>query len=92
MENMVLLAGGVMLSVDDVPESIRAATGATGGESGAVSVAGGYDLAGRSLDEVERALIRANLELMDGNRKKAAEVMGIGERTLYRKIKEYGLS
>ena len=31
-------------------------------------------------------------ELMEGNRKKAAEVMGIGERTLYRKIKEYGLS
>ena len=49
-------------------------------------------VAGRSLDEVERALIRSNLELMDGNRKKAAEVMGIGERTLYRKIKEYGLS
>jgi two-component system response regulator HydG len=78
--------------VDDVPESIRAATGVGAGDSGAAPGVGGYDLAGRSLDEVERALIRANLELMDGNRKKAAEVMGIGERTLYRKIKEYGLS
>ncbi|MDG1983258.1 MAG: sigma 54-interacting transcriptional regulator, partial [Planctomycetota bacterium] len=92
VENMVLLAGGATLSVDDVPESIRAATGVGGGESGPASGGGGYDLAGRSLDEVERALIRSNLELMDGNRKKAAEVMGIGERTLYRKIKEYGLS
>ena len=92
VENMVLLAGGATLSVDDVPESIRAATAAGGGDGAAQGGAGGYDLAGRSLDEVERALIRANLELMDGNRKKAAEVMGIGERTLYRKIKEYGLS
>ena len=28
---------------------------------------------------------------MEGNRKRAAEVLGMGERTLYRKIKEYGL-
>ena len=27
-----------------------------------------------------------------GNRQQAAEILGIGERTLYRKIKEYGLS
>ncbi|MEM1448170.1 MAG: sigma-54 dependent transcriptional regulator [Planctomycetota bacterium] len=100
VENMVLLAGGTVLSVDDVPESIRQSTGASarGGNAAASAADGepmephGFDLAGRSLDEVERALIKANLELMDGNRKKAAEVMGIGERTLYRKIKEYGLS
>jgi two-component system response regulator HydG len=53
--------------------------------------AGGFELAGRSLDEMERELIRVNLELMGGNREKTAKVLGIGERTLYRKIKEYGL-
>ena len=45
-----------------------------------------------SMAEIERAAIEATLELVGGNRQKAAKVLGIGERTLYRKIKEYGLS
>jgi len=40
---------------------------------------------------VERDLIQATLELVGGNRQRAARMLGIGERTLYRKIKEYGL-
>ena len=40
---------------------------------------------------MEQALIKANLELMEDNRERTAKVLGIGERTLYRKIKEYGL-
>ena len=31
------------------------------------------------------------MALMEGNRQKTAQVLGMGERTLYRKIKEYGL-
>ena len=85
IENMVLLARGSVLSLEDVPEAIRAAAGAPG-----AGVAGGVELAGRSLAELERELIRANLDLVDGNRQKAAKLLGIGERTLYRKIKEYG--
>jgi two-component system response regulator HydG len=84
IENMVLLARTDVLSVDDVPEIIK-----SGDAAGALT--GGFDLAGRSLEEVERALIAANLKLMEGNRQKAAKVLGIGERTLYRKIKEYEL-
>ena len=30
--------------------------------------------------------------MVDGNREQAANILGIGERTLYRKIKEYGLT
>ncbi len=91
VENMVLLAAGETLSGDDVPVGIRLweSEGAEGG--GESAIAGGFQLAGRSLEEVERALIQVNLELMEGNRKRAAEVLGMGERTLYRKIKEYGL-
>ena len=48
-------------------------------------------LAGRSLREVEAELIRQTLEACDGNRQRAAEKLGMGERTLYRKIKEYDL-
>jgi DNA-binding NtrC family response regulator len=41
--------------------------------------------------EVERATIVAALKETNGNRRKAAERLEIGERTLYRKIREYGL-
>ena len=40
---------------------------------------------------MERATIEAALEETGGNRRRAAERLGIGERTLYRKIKEYEL-
>lgn len=44
-----------------------------------------------SLDEVEKELIRKALEKHHGKRKSAAKDLNISERTLYRKIKEYGL-
>lgn len=45
-----------------------------------------------TLREAERAAIAAALAATGGHRKQAAERLGIGERTLYDKIKEYGLS
>lgn len=44
-----------------------------------------------SLDEVEKDMIRKALEKHHGRRKAAARDLDISERTLYRKIKEYGL-
>ena len=46
---------------------------------------------GMTMAEVERAAIEAALTEYRGNRRRAAEVLGIGERTLYRKIKAYHL-
>lgn len=46
---------------------------------------------GMTMDDVEREAIRAALESVSGNRRKAAELLGIGERTLYRKISKYDL-
>ena len=43
------------------------------------------------MDEVEKEQIRRALEASGGNRKVAADMLGRSERTLYRKIKEYGL-
>ncbi len=47
---------------------------------------------GMTMAEVERAAIEAALESSKGNRRRAAESLGIGERTLYRKLKQYQLA
>jgi DNA-binding NtrC family response regulator len=44
---------------------------------------------GMTMREVEREAIIAALKEVGGNRREAADLLGIGERTLYRKIKEY---
>jgi two-component system response regulator HydG len=46
---------------------------------------------GKSLEEVEREHIRRTLEMTGNNRAEAARILKIGERTLYRKIREYKL-
>ncbi len=46
----------------------------------------------RPIAEVERELIANTLEALDGNRARAADALGISARTLYRRIKELGLS
>jgi DNA-binding NtrC family response regulator len=46
---------------------------------------------GMTMAEVEKEAIAASLSQHRGNRRKAAEMLGIGERTLYRKIKAYKL-
>jgi len=48
--------------------------------------------AGMTMADVERAAIEAALKETRGNRRRAADVLGIGERTLYRKLKEYALA
>ncbi|HKS05862.1 MAG TPA: sigma-54 dependent transcriptional regulator [Gemmatimonadaceae bacterium] len=44
---------------------------------------------GLTMAEIERKVIEAALRETHGNRRKAAELLAIGERTLYRKLKEY---
>lgn len=44
---------------------------------------------GMTMEEMEREAIAAALAEVDGNRRKAAELLGIGERTLYRKIRKF---
>jgi two-component system response regulator HydG len=86
LETMVLLTRREWIDVEDVPEHIQHATGQPGKSRGH------YELAGRALADVERDLIESTLKLTEGNRQKAAKLIGIGERTLYRKLHEYGLS
>ncbi len=46
---------------------------------------------GMSLEQLEKQAVREALRIHGGNREAAAGMLGIGERTLYRKLKEYGL-
>jgi DNA-binding NtrC family response regulator len=46
---------------------------------------------GMTMADVEKATIEVALREWQGNRRQAAQALGIGERTLYRKIKEYKL-
>ena len=83
VENMVVLSTGEELTVDTLPPEI-------GGPS-PVDAGGMEGLVGISMQQAEVELIRNTLKLTEGNREKAAKILGIGERTLYRKIKEYEL-
>jgi len=85
IENALVLGGGDKISIDDLPEEVLGR---------AIPAAGGQlsQLAGISIEQAEKELIRNTLKMVAGNREQAASILGIGERTLYRKIKEYGLS
>jgi DNA-binding NtrC family response regulator len=66
------------------------------GESTAVDSAGDEGSVvvfrpGVTIQQMEKDAIIAALKNVAGNRRKAAEMLGMGERTLYRKIKEYGI-
>jgi transcriptional regulator with PAS, ATPase and Fis domain len=50
-----------------------------------------HTLSGRSLREVERHLLEQTLEATQGNRTRAAEVLGVSLRTIRNRIREYGL-
>jgi DNA-binding NtrC family response regulator len=81
------------LDVRHIPDEVRSGDEAER-ESGEVSAAGlvaGGSLAGASLEQLEKRAIRETLKLTGGNREQTAKMLGIGERTLYRKLKEYGL-
>ena len=49
------------------------------------------ELVGKTLSDVEGMFIDETLQFTSGNREEAANLLGIGQRTLYRKIKEYQL-
>ena len=71
------------LHVADLPESMRASTD--------LVLAGPPNLAGMTMADVEKLHIMNTLRMFGGNREKTAKALGIGARTLYRKLRDYGL-
>ena len=100
IEGMVVLARGERLEFEDVPDEIRnfgptpialltSDTQTTQDSSAQTTV---EISAGMSIAQTEQELIRKTLDWTNGNREQAAKILGIGARTLYRKLKEYNLS
>jgi len=85
IRTMVVMCDRDRLDVQDIPPEITQRRQLIAG-SGAVAGLGTV-----SLDELEKKAIEETLAKTKGNRERTAKVLGIGERTLYRKIKEYNL-
>ncbi|HUR55018.1 MAG TPA: sigma-54 dependent transcriptional regulator [Gemmataceae bacterium] len=87
LDSMLILDLDGELGLDDLPEDagVRPSSVVPSGSPGS---AADY-LIGRPLDEVERYYIEKALEVTQNNREEAAKMLGIGERTLYRKLQEW---
>jgi len=85
IESMVVLDVDGVLGLDDVQDGdVLGKMSLSSGQP-----AGPSSLVGRPLSEVERYYTEQALTLTNGNREEAARMLGIGERTLYRNIKEW---
>jgi two-component system response regulator HydG len=83
IERAVALARGVVLTIEDLPERIRSA----GGQTTAILAAAKSKRL--TLGELEREYILEILREAGGNKSRAAEVLGLDRKTLYRKLDEY---
>jgi DNA-binding NtrC family response regulator len=89
MESLVILHGGQEVQPQHLPEELRRGAAARVMAGGEPLAGEGGGLIGRTMDEIEREAILRTLERTAGNRTQAAELLGIGLRTLQRKIKQY---
>jgi DNA-binding NtrC family response regulator len=80
VESAVVMTRGPLITEDDLPPGLRA-----GGEAGWIRVP-----LGATMEESEKIIIRDTLSAWSGNKSKAAEVLGIGRKTLHRKLADWG--
>jgi DNA-binding NtrC family response regulator len=82
MESAVILSSGKEILPRNLPEEIRNDTQ----PANAIRLRVGMTVA-----DAERELIRATLAELQGNKAKASRMLGLGRKTLYRKLEEYGI-
>jgi DNA-binding NtrC family response regulator len=81
----VILGAGDVLQPGDLPAEVQCGTGPTPAAAADASAAG-------SLEVMERQHIVATLRQVGGHRGKAAALLGIDPKTLYRKLLSYGIT
>ena len=90
IEWAVFSAAGPRIDVSDLPPDVKGdADGEGPHPEGTVPVAHSAILVGKTMAEIEKEAILTALQASGGNRRKAAERLEIGLRTLQRKLKEY---
>ena len=87
IEYAVLHARGHAIAPEDLPEKLQSANVRSAARSPLSALF--EDLP--ALDELERRYLLYILEIAGGNRTRAAEILGIDRRTLYRMIERYGM-
>jgi two-component system response regulator HydG len=83
IESMIVFNQNGVLDINDIPEHIY--------KSNRPALTGPVFPVGVTLDEMEKELMKNTLAYVGGNRGETAKILGIGERTLYRKLEKYGL-
>ena len=83
IESMIVFNQNGVLDIDDMPEHIY--------KSNRPALTGPVFPVGVTLDEMEKELMKNTLAYVGGNRGETAKILGIGERTLYRKLEKYSL-
>jgi len=86
IERAVALARAEVIGVEDLPDRIRAY------QTSHVLVTSSDPTELLTLDEVERRYILRVLEMVGGNKTKAAQVLGLDRKTLHRKVEQYRLA
>ncbi|HQL32540.1 MAG TPA: sigma-54 dependent transcriptional regulator [Treponemataceae bacterium] len=81
IESAVVMTSGTVITLDDLPPSIR-----SGAEVPSLLIPVGVTMA-----EAEKQVILQTLSANSGNKSKTAEILGIGRKTLHRKLDEYGV-
>ncbi len=79
VESAVVMCTGDEITIQDLPSSIRASS-----EEKVISIPLGIPM-----DEAEKIIIQENLAANNGNKSKTADVLGIGRKTLHRKLEEW---
>ncbi len=81
----VITADDIVFSYADVQPSLGSdeVFGQTGKKT--------YGLAGMNMDEIQKQAVMETLEFCRGNKNKTAKTLGISEKTLYSKLRQYGL-
>jgi two-component system response regulator HydG len=95
-ESMVVVDYDELIDLDDLPEDIGGILNVPQQRKPAIialrdettNATSLRELVGKPLEEIERLFINETLAAAEGNREVAAKMLNIGERTLYRKIKE----
>lgn len=81
VESAVVMCTGDEIKIEDLPRALKAQ-----GEEKVISIPIGI-----TMDEAEKIIIQENLAANKGNKSKTADILGIGRKTLHRKLEELNI-